>query len=93
MLSLQDMFRDLEPPGFNITLEQQPRINETFIKAHKSPKAWAKYRQYLEKNYTLEDFRPHYVRTFVNIPISFYMKDISNYTKALAEIDDDVYNY
>lgn len=92
-ISLLDLFDELEPADFDIETASQSTINMTIIRAYGDPQVWPKYKRLMEKNYTLEDFRPHYVRTFVNIGMSFEGRDISNYTKVLIEIENDVFNY
>ena len=54
--------------------------------------AWRKYGQLMEKNYTIEDFRPHFVRSFLHIgtPLSL---DIQNYSKSFKEMEDEIYQY
>lgn len=67
-------------------------MNQSFKGVHAESRLWNKYGKLLEKNYTIEDFRPHFVRSFINIgvPLTF---DITNYTESFNEMEEDIYQY
>ena len=68
------------------------QVNQSFKGVHDDSSLWNKYGKLLEKNYTIEDFRPHFVRSFINVgvPLTF---DISNYTESFNEMEEEIYQY
>lgn len=88
------MFPEYSAEGqdFDIMTVTQQSVNITFITMYDVLQGWEKYRPMLEKNYTVSNFRPHFIRGFLHVGMPLSL-DFSNYTEMHQKSEEFAFDY